>query len=275
MRSRSSSLGKNIAVLIWILFLVIIWELSAFDLAEIQKDSMAVKKLPYLHQVIQAMVVNASSLFGAAFVTFTRAAKGFLIGTCIGIVLAIVMSLHKMLEKMILPYIIVLQMIPVLALAPIVYSVVRSQDASRVVMSAFISFFPIAINMYAGLKSVDNEKKDLLYLYAANPIVVYRKLMFPFARPYLFTGLKLAAPSAITAAILVEMMGSDSGIGCKILSSLYYGNASALNFWASVLVAAMMGILSYYVMVLLEKLTTPGFLTRRKKGGNRHGKKEN
>lgn len=270
---RASSLRKNCAVLIWVVAIILIWETAAYTLSAVFQDPMAIKKLPYLHQVIGHLIENYQSIFGATFVTFSRAAQGFAIGVVIGVAIAIIMSFHTLLEKMILPYIIVLQMIPVLALAPIVYSIVKNQDASRVVMAAFISFFPVAVNMHAGLRSVDTEKKELLYLYAANHFTVYWKLMIPYARTYLFTGLKLAAPSAITAAILVEMMGSDSGIGCKILSSLYYGNSGALNFWASVLAAALMGILSYYFMVLLEKLTTPGFFARLRKGGRHHDEK--
>lgn len=124
--------------------------------------------------------------------------------------------------------------------------------------------------MYQGLRSVDNDKKDLMRILAARRITVYTKLMFPFSRQYLFTGLKLAAPSAVTAAVLVEMMGSSEGIGFKILSSLYYGATGAINFWASVVMASLMGISTYLLVVLIEKLTTPGVITfknfKRKRG---------
>lgn len=269
MSMKHKSVRRKLAVLLWLAVIVLIWETVAYDLSVVQADPMALKKLPYLHQIIAALITNFDGQFFSALATFSRAVQGFLIGAVIGIAIAIFMSLHVSLEKMVLPYIIVLQMIPVLALAPIVYSIVKNQDASRVVMAAFISFFPVAVNMYAGLKSVEIEKKELLYLYAANRLTVYLKLMLPYSRTYLFTGLKLAAPSAITAAILVEMMGSESGIGYKILSALYYGNAGALNFWSSVLMAAAMGIFSYYAMVILEKITTPGFFAAVTRGGGR------
>ncbi len=269
---RNTSLRKNVSVFIWVLVIAAVWEIAAYDLAVVHADSMALKKLPYLHQVLSTMVDNFGNLCAASLVTFSRAANGFLIGVLIGFCIAVFMSLHAMLEKVILPYIIVLQMIPVLALAPIIYSILKSQDGARVVMAAVISFFPVAVNMYTGLKSVESDKKDLLHSYAANKLTVYGKLMIPYARTYLFTGLKLAAPGAITAAVLVEMMGSGSGIGYKILSSLYYGNAGALNFWSSVIMAAMLGIFSYYLMVLLEKITTPGFFSWLGKGGRNHDK---
>lgn len=266
---------KNLAVLIWVAAIMALWELAAYNLDAVAHDSMAIKKLPYLHNVFITIGENFNSLFSASAVTFSRAAQGFLIGAIIGFFIAVIMSLHKSMEKMLLPYMIVFQMIPVLALAPIVYSIVKNQDSSRVVLSAFITFFPVAINMFAGLKSVDADKKDLMKSYAARKPTVYLKLMLPYSRTYLFTGLKLAAPSAITAAVLVEMMGSNSGIGFKILSSLYYGNAGAMNFWSSVMMAAFMGIFTYYLIVILEKITAPGFLKLKRKGGKGNGKKTN
>ena len=262
--------NKTISIIVCLALLMGLWEFIAFYLDKVIKDPMAVKKLPYLHSVIAKIITDFDSLFSAVMFTFTKALQGFAIGSIIGICIAIFMSFHKSLEKMILPYMIVLQMIPILALAPIVYTVVKDSGMSRTVLAAFITFFPVAVNMYQGLRSVDNDKKDLMRILAARRITVYTKLMFPFSRQYLFTGLKLAAPSAVTAAVLVEMMGSSEGIGFKILSSLYYGATGAINFWASVVMASLMGISTYLLVVLIEKLTTPGVITfknfKRKRG---------
>ncbi|MFT3952186.1 MAG: ABC transporter permease subunit [Oscillospiraceae bacterium] len=261
--------NKFLSVLICLAFLLSLWELIAWYLDQVKHDPMAVKKLPYLHRVIEQIFRDADSLMSAVMFTFTKALEGFFIGALIGIAIAVLMSFHKSLEKMILPYMIVFQMIPILALAPIVYSVVRDQNASRTVLAAFITFFPVAVNMYQGLRSVDNDKKELMRILAADRIVVYAKLMFPFSKSYLFTGLKLAAPAAVTAAILVEMMGSSQGIGFKILSALYYGATGAINFWASVVMASLMGVCTYFLVAAVELLTSPEFLTRlfRRKGG--------
>lgn len=260
--------NKTLSIIICLVFLMGLWEFIAMYIDKVLKDPMAVKKLPYLHSVIAKIFTDFDSLFSAVMFTFTKALEGFVIGSVIGICIAVFMSFHKSLEKMILPYMIVLQMIPILALAPIVYTVVKDSGASRTVLAAFITFFPVAVNMYQGLRSVDNDKKDLMRILAARRITVYTRLMFPFSRQYLFTGLKLAAPSAVTAAVLVEMMGSSEGIGFKILSSLYYGSTGAINFWASVVMASLMGICTYLMVVIIEKLTAPGFIRfKKRKGG--------
>ncbi len=253
--------NKTLSTIICLLLLMGLWEFIAMYIDKVLNDPMAEKKLPYLHNVIAKIFTDFDSLFSAVMFTFTKALEGFVIGSVIGIFIAIFMSLHKSIEKMIFPYMIVLQMIPILALAPIVYTVVKDSGTSRTVLAAFITFFPVAVNMYQGLRSVENDKKDLMRILAARRITVYTKLMFPFSRKYLFTGLKLAAPSAVTAAVLVEMMGSSEGIGFKILSSLYYGATGAINFWASVVMASLMGISTYLLVVIVEKLTAPGFIS--------------
>ena len=146
-------------------------------------------------------------------------------------------------------------MIPVLGLAPIIFNLLRDMNTSRIVIAAYIAFFPVAASTLSGFKSVDPEKRQLMHSYAAKTHILYLKLMAPFAMPYLFAGLKIAAPLSVTASILVDMLGSKNGIGVKLLYSLYGGVRDI--FWASVLTSALMGVISYVLVVLAEKLILP------------------
>jgi len=241
--------------IVWVFGIVMVWESLAFILENITHDPLASMKLPYLHSVLLTLVQNWQPLLEAAGMTFSRAALGFLIGASIGFILAIIMSISKTVERVAFPYLIVSQMIPILGLAPIIFNIVRDMDLSRIIIAAYITFFPVSVNMLSGLKSVDQEKKDLLYSIATKKPQVYIKLMLPFSMPYLFTGLKIAAPMAVTASILVDMLGSKNGIGVKLLYSLY---SSAMDvFWASVITSALLGIVSYYLVVIVEKLLLP------------------
>ncbi|AGF57890.1 ABC transporter permease [Clostridium saccharoperbutylacetonicum] len=241
--------------LVWTIGIILVWELIAFFLDKVAKDPMASAKLPYPHVVVMSIAQNFSELMGAAGLTFSRAVMGFTLGTIIGVLLAIVMSLSKIAEKISLPYLIISQMVPVLGLAPIIFTLVKDMDASRIVIAAYITFFPVSINMLSGLNSVDNEKKELLYSYAAQKKSIYCKLMIPYSLPYLFAGLKIAAPMSITASILIDMLGSSGGIGVKLLYSLYSGTKDV--FWASVFTSAFMGIISYFIVILAEKILIP------------------
>lgn len=241
--------------LVWGIGIIIVWEFIAFFLDKVLKDPMAQAKLPYPHDVVISIVQNLTELMSAAGLTFSRAVMGFALGAAIGFILAIIMSLSKIAEKISLPYLIVSQMIPVLGLAPIIFTLVKDMDISRIVIAAYITFFPVSINMLSGLNSVESEKKELMYSYAAKKKSIYYKLMVPYSLPYLFAGLKIAAPMSITASILIDMLGSSGGIGVKLLYSLYSGTRDI--FWASVVTSACMGIISYFIVVLAEKICIP------------------
>ena len=258
---------QRIVGIVWVIGIIVVWELASFLLKDVLHDPMAATKLPYPHIVALTFLKNWKTLLEAGAVTFSRAAIGFALGTAVGILLAVIMSLSKTMERIAFPYLIVSQMIPVLGLAPIIFNIVRDMNVSRIVIAAYITFFPVSVNMLSGLKSVEQDKKDLLFSIAANKFKVYQKLMFPFAMSYLFTGLKIAAPMAVTASILVDMLGSKSGIGVKILYALY-SNSSNI-FWASVLTSAFMGIISFYIVVFAERFCLPWQNTAPKKEGVR------
>lgn len=240
---------------VWAVGIFVLWELTAFLLDGVLHDPMAEAKLPYPHMVIISLMQNFSDLMSAAGLTLSRAFMGFALGALVGFVLAIIMSLSKIAEKIALPYLVVSQMIPVLGLAPIIFTLAKDMNLSRIIISGYITFFPVSVNMISGLNSVESEKKELLYSYAAKKPSIYCKLMIPYCLPYLFAGLKIAAPMSITASILVDMLGSSGGIGVKLLYSLYSGTKDI--FWSSVLTSALMGILSYFIIVFLEKICMP------------------
>ncbi len=247
--------SRAMTTLLWIAGVVMLWEGIAFCLANVLHDKMANAKLPYLHNIIHTIALNFTEISEAALITVSKAAIGFALGAATGIMLAIIMSISKTAEKIAFPYLIISQMIPVLGLAPIIFNLVRNMDLSRIIIAAYLTFFPVAANMLGGLKSVEPEKRELMYSYAAKKISIYIKLMIPFSLPYLMTGLKIAAPLSITASILVDMLGSKGGIGVKLLYSLYGGEKDI--FWASVLTCAAIGMLSYFLIVIAEKILIP------------------
>ena len=218
---------------VWAVGIFVLWELIAFLLDGVLQDPMAEAKLPYPHMVIISLMQNFSDLMSAAGLTLSRAFMGFALGALVGFVLAIIMSLSKIAEKIALPYLVVSQMIPVLGLAPIIFTLAKDMNLSRIIISGYITFFPVSVNMLSGLNSVESEKKELLYSYAAKKPSIYCKLMIPYCLPYLFAGLKIAAPMSITASILVDMLGSSGGIGVKLLYSLYSGTKDI--FWLALI----------------------------------------
>lgn len=258
--------NKKAVAAVWAIGFVLVWETFSFLLCHLSKDANVQSKLPYLHTIMLCIAENAPLLLQESAVTLSNAAAGFTIGAGVGVLIAILMSLSDMIEKVAFPYLILSQMIPVLGLAPIIYGIVHDENASRIIIAGYITFFPVSIHVLSALKSVKKEEKDLLYCYAVKRPKTYQKLMFPSALPSLFSGLKIAAPLSITSAILVELMGAQHGIGVLILRNLYYGSSRATTFWAAVLVSGFLGVFSYGMIGLVEYFAIPWHNTMQKEG---------
>lgn len=264
MKRQSPKAVFHIVPIAWTLGVIVVWEVISFFLSTIIKDPQASKKLPYLHDVILGFFQNFQLMIQAGSITLSRAGIGFVLGAGIGFILAVLMSLSKIFEKIAMPYLMIMQMIPILGLAPIIFSLVRDLDSARIVIATYITFYPIAINTLSGFQEVQQEKKDLLYTYAANKFVVYQKLMFPAVLPAFFTGLRIAAPLAVTASILVDMLSNKDGIGSIMIYSLYGGDD---KFWPAVLTGVLMGILSTAIVALLQKICIPWRKSNLETGG--------
>ena len=256
------SYKKWISVAFWILGAVLVWEGAAWLLQNGLQDHMAEKKLPYLHQVLISFSEYGPDLVYQAGITLSRAALGFLWGTGIGVLLALLMDLSKVLEKTLMPYVLASQMIPILGLAPVVFGLVKDLDTSRIVIAAYMTFFPVAISLMRALRSIGAEEKLLMRACAAGRKNYYLKLALPFSLPYFFSGLKIAAPMAVTASVLVDTLSAKDGIGYILILTLY-GGGTVGKFWPAVLVSSALGVLCFMLINLLQYICIPW--ERRKK----------
>ena len=248
--------NKWISVGIWIVAALLLWQLAAYVLAAWSNDPLAGKKLPYLQDMVTSFADNAGYLLTQAGVTMQYAALGFLVGTLVGSLLALGMRISNLIERMMLPYLLLSQMIPILGLAPIIFSLFKTLNAARIVIAAYITFFPVTMSLLNGLKSVDEDRLNMIHSFAASPWQRYTKLLIPFSLPYLFTGMKIAAPVAVSAAVLVDTLSSQDGIGYVIVLTLY-GGGTVGQFWPALLLAALMGLGSMLIIQLLEHILVP------------------
>lgn len=255
--------SKQMVTVVWVIGLIGVWEIGASIIARTKRTPENV--LPHLYQIIES--IYSSKLISStqtalqivlsnAGITLYRAGIGFLIGIAVGFVLALIMNMFTAAEKVVFPYLMIIQMIPILGMAPIVLAVTKDIDKSRIVIAAILTFYPVATNTLAGFKAVEKEKLELMYSLAAGKIDVYKKLLIPSCIPYFFTGLKISAPMAITASILVDTLQGGGGLGCMLSQSLKHA-MSIYVFWQIVFLSAIVGILSYYLMTLIEKMVSP------------------
>lgn len=251
--------SNQMVTLVWVVGLIILWEVGATIVAQTKRSPENI--LPHLYQIVDSVfstkLINGRQtafqlVISNAGITLLRAGIGFVIGTAIGFALALLMNLFRPAEKIVFPYLMIIQMIPILGMAPIILAITKDINKSRIIIAAILTFYPVATNTLAGFKAVEREKHELMYSLAASKFEIYRKLLIPSCIPYFFTGLKISAPMAITASILVDTLQGGSGLGTMLSQSLKHA-MTIYVFWQIVFLSAFVGILSFYLMTLIEK----------------------
>lgn len=255
--------SKKLVTIVWIIGLIVIWEICAFNVEAVKRTPENI--LPHLWQILASIFDGKAVSSGKTAIeivltsagdTLLRAGYGFLIGMALGFILALLMELSGVVEKIAFPYLMLIQMIPILGMAPIVLAITHDIGTSRIVIAAILTFYPVSTNTLAGFKAVEKEKHDLMYVCAASKAQIYMKTLIPAAIPYFFTGLKLSAPMAITASILVDTLQGGGGLGCMLSQSLKHA-MSIFVFWQIVFLSAIVGVLSTWLMGAIEKRVSP------------------
>jgi NitT/TauT family transport system permease protein len=269
LNARNAKTEKARVTAVWILGFLLIWEIGAFAVAGVKRTPENV--LPHIHQIVMSIfsakpvssgMTATEIVLVNAGATLLRAGLGLVFGAVCGFALAVSMHLSKLIERIVFPYLTGIQMIPILGIAPIALAITGSIDQSRVAIAAILTFYPVAVNVLAGFKAIEKERTELMYSYAAGRFATYTKTLIPFCTPYLFTGLKIAAPMAITASILVDTLQGDGGLGCMLSQSLKHA-MSIYVFWQIVFFSAAVGILSFVLMGAVEKMFMPQKRKRR------------
>ncbi|MEX1043930.1 MAG: ABC transporter permease subunit [Acidimicrobiia bacterium] len=207
-------------------------------------------------------------LVRAALWTWRSALIGFVVGSFVGFGLGVLFVRSLLAERGLMPYVVASQAVPVLAIAPIV--VVWSGRLAFpnwvpiAVISAYLAFYPVAINTLRGLRSPEATSMELMRSYAASPGQVLWKLQIPASLPYLFPALKISASASVIGAIVGELpAGFPQGLGRAILSFASSFSSAPEKLFASVLVSAMLGLFFVGLISLIERWTVPAAMRLR------------
>jgi NitT/TauT family transport system permease protein len=228
-------------------------EETAYGVADLIAASLNAER-PLVAAPHQILLQFADSVFGYppdsprslvyhSWVTLSATLVGFALGAVFGIFLAVLIVHARTLEKSLLPWIICSQMVPILAIAPIIIVVLGSLGIRgllpKALISAYLCFFPIAIGMVKGLTSPDPIQRDLMRTWSATQSQIFWKLRWPSAVPFLFTSLKVAITISLIGAIVGELpTGAQAGIGARLLAASYYGQT--IQIWAALFAAALL-----------------------------------
>lgn len=212
-------------------------------------------------RVAQALVADAPLLFGALLATLRITLLAFAAAVVVGVLVAFAFVQSRTLEAALLPYAVLLQVTPVVAVAPLVIIWVENTTAALVICAALVALFPIIANTTLGLRSVNPALLSYFELNRATRWQVLTRLRVPSALPYFFGGLRISAGLALIGAVVAEFVagtgGSGSGLAYQILQAGYQLNIARL--FAALALVTVAGLLLYGGVSLLARWALGGW----------------
>jgi len=200
-------------------------------------------------------------------VTLVEVIAGLLISIIISIILSLLMLKAPKIERSIYPFLVASQTIPIIVLSPVVIMWFGYGLPGKVAITILITFFPIVVNTYDGLKNVDYRYINLLKTMGANSRQIFWKIRVPAALPGFFTGLKVGAAVSVIGAVIGEWLGGNTGLG--VFSRRMSSNLQADAVFAAVLILAMLGMGLFKLVTVLEGYLIPWYFQTKQ---NRSGK---
>jgi NitT/TauT family transport system permease protein len=184
-------------------------------------------------------------------VTFYEALAGFVLAVVFAFVCGILIAEIAVLRRVMMPYLVAVNAAPKIAFAPLLVVWFGFGTGSKVVMAALIAFFPILVNVVAGLAGADSAKLRLMRSLAASRWMTFSKVKLPESLPMIFAGLKTAIVFAVVGAVVGEFVGADAGLGHMIKQTDYQLDV-ALTF-AIIVILSLVGILLFYAVEWFER----------------------
>jgi NitT/TauT family transport system permease protein len=259
-RLREALLTLGFAAAVLGLWYLVAWALKASG------DISATSKLPYPHLIVDRMIDYPGTLADATWTTIGRAVIGFAVGCAAGFLISVVMVQARWVEGALMPYVLGAQMIPLVALIPIARTVLNDDGATRIFIAAFVTFFSVTVAGVRGLRASPPEAVELMRSYNVGRLKLLRYLSVPASLPYLFSGLRIAAPLSLVGSIVVDLMGAQQGLGYLMLAALTFGPAQATMLWAAMVITLALGFLMARAVAIAERLLTPWQVGLRSEG---------
>ncbi len=211
--------------------------------------------LPSPGLVFETLIADWPLLWASLLETLKTTFQGLLLALAGGVGLAVLFNQSRLVEYSLYPYAVILQVTPVVAIAPLLL-IYLPQHAAVLACAWIVAFFPVLANTTLGLNSVDRNLADLFRLYGASRLQVLRELKLPAALPYILGGLKIAGGLALIGAVVAEIAagsaGAGSGLAYRIAESGYRLNIPRM--FAALVLLSVAGIAIFALLSLLSQL---------------------
>jgi NitT/TauT family transport system permease protein len=206
--------------------------------------------------IARALVADWALLSHALWVTLEITALALATAVVLGVLLSVVMSQSEWFETTLFPYLVILQVTPIIAIAPLIILWISNLKVGLLICAWLIAFFPIVANTTMGLKSADRGLEDLFKLYGASRWQTFRYMRMPGAVPYFLAGLRISGGLALIGAVAAEFVagtgGQGSGLAFRILEAGYTMNIPRM-FAALALISAT-GLVIHLVLTYVSHL---------------------
>lgn len=209
--------------------------------------------LPAPSAVVRSLIaiIASGTLWPHLGVTLSEILSGFAIGSTAAFVLGALMAQFRIVDRLVLPYVVAVQAVPKVAIAPLLVIWFGFGLTSKIIMTAVIAFFPILMNTVVGLRSVPQDRLDLMIAMKATPWQVFRYVRLPTALPFIFAGLDVGIVLSVIGAIVGEFVGASAGIGYLIL--VYNADLKIDAVFALLAVLAILGISLHGAVLLVQR----------------------
>lgn len=220
--------------------------------------------LPPPSKVWSEFIQRWEVVLQGSLVTTQEIIGGYLIAVVVSIPMALIVARSRFVEESVYPVVVFLQIVPKIAIAPLFIIWLGFGIAPKLLIVFLLCFFPIVVASVSGFKSVDPEIRDFARTTGASAWTMFLKIQLPQALPEIFTGLKVGAALAATAAVVAEFVAADRGLGYLLLQ--YNGNFETPMVFAIVIVLSLIGLIVYYVVEFVERLVIPWHVSQRPAG---------
>jgi len=217
--------------------------------------------LPPPSRVWTEFVKRFDPVMASAWVTTQEIIAGYLLAVVVSVPLALWIAYSRFMENAVYPVIVFLQIVPKIAIAPLFIIWFGFGFTPKLLVVFLLSFFPIVVSSIAGFKAVDPDIADFARTTGAGQWKMFLKIRLPQALPQIFTGLKVGAALAATAAVVAEFVASDKGLGYLLLQ--YNGNLDTPMVFATIILLSLIGLVVYYAVELIERFTIPWHVSHR------------
>jgi NitT/TauT family transport system permease protein len=207
--------------------------------------------VPAPHRVVEKIINSGPLLYSHSLISMAEILIGFVLASVCAVLCAIAMVHSRRVEAVLEPFLVVSQVIPKVALAPLFIIWFGHGILPKIIIAMLIAFFPVLVNAVVGLRSVDGEIIELMDSIAANRRQLFWRVRLPTSLPYIFPALKVAALLSVVGAMVGEFVGSDRGLG--YLMVLGDVNLDTDLLFASLAVVTAFGMIIYSTIEIFER----------------------